>query len=735
MEDNNINEVEDISQKNSSASQQPIGNKKAQNLIKNQNGFNKMGGKNSFKSGNASLKSNGLSKGINNLKGNNDSLKTLNKNNQNLNSTSEDQDSQSVGDTKQNKPLSSLNPLNKQSNNNKNSGEKSFIDKTKDIITFIKKHPGLVSTIGTVLLYLLAGLLIIFVVIIVILWVQKLLSDIKQGITNFFESTGNFLTFSGFRTNQGVYHENMESRIIIYGKANDSGEKIRAYVNAATYYNVVVDPDLLSEPLQGDDVEKVEIPDDESKAELTSQENELSSSISTKKGLDNRYSIIKNDPIDLIENMYECQNGTENCTFSEEKYEKYLKENYVTKRYINCGECDYKDASTLEKENLANKMTNDILSEARSTYGFFNEQYDQSNYTIYNIYTSGVNVKNLEGELIGNYEFVEYLSIKVANNSELSGVNNEVKKAYALNEISKLLATYTTEDSYVVEDNFDPTLVTEEITNLVTEVSVYKIIKEGRVYYIDDFNIQDAQDLPGTYVEIIAELLGEDVVITQSISDGLQVDPKTGFYMRLAEPSATNALYYGTVVNGKREGVHGLIGECAWYVENRAREITQSLNVTTWYGRANGNGFCGLEATKNYNVCRGSNCTPKQGSIISWEYTNYSDDPSSANYCSYCGYGHVGIIEQVYEDEKGKQKVVLSEASVTKGNLKGSWSSVENQLNNDNDRFLNCTSPNNNGCMSTSKSNVSLLNQGSHGKQIKCIIYLTEPKNTGTNSE
>lgn len=584
----------------------------------------------------------------------------------------------------------------------------------KKIALFFIKHPGLIVTIATALGYILMISLIIFSVIALILYAQKLLTDIKEGVLDFFESLGNVLTFSGWRTNQSVYHKNIEGQIGIYSATTAEGNTVRYYVNSATFFTTMVEPSLLE---KADDDK--ELTDEQMKISNELIEGDKIDSISNTDSLRTKYSIIKNDPISLIQNLYKCDSNESynSCRIDEEKYQKYLEEDYVLFRYINCGNCEYKDKTDSEKKAIAKTMAADIIAQAKSGFGSSTAD-TQTDYMAHSIYNSGVRVITGTSNLPVPYKLEDYLSIKVANNEELSGKSIEVAKAYTLNEVSKLLVNYDPTSQTITENKFDATLVTEEIKAAVTETIKYRILKNDEVYYEENFDIFKAEQIGNnleneTYNDIIIELLGQDVKIIESIADGIELDTKTGFAIRVSPPAIDDPLYYGTDANGTRKGVVGLIGECAWYATNRAREITKTLNVTVWDGSANGNGYCDLSAVKNYNMCWGNDCEIKQGSIISWKYTGT---------CSYCKYGHVGIVESV-----NGTNAIISEGSVTKGNLTGGWSSVEDRLDTTMDRYNNCTSPKNTGCMSTSKQSIASLRTGANGRQIRCIIYLTEP--------
>ena len=409
-----------------------------------------------------------------------------------------------------------------------------------------------------------------------------------------------------------------------------------------------------------------------------------------------------------------CDNAdgdTKKWYFSEEKYKNYLTETYVPNKYINCDNCDYKNLSDERKKALASQMTNEIMSQARSFYSTHNAD-DKSNYTAYSIQSSGITVKDKEGNVIGKYSLSEYVETIVERDA--AKYNDEIKKAYALTIISKLLVNVSNNE--IVEDNFDSSIVTDSTKKAVASVINLKIMKDGKVYY-STFDFEKAQKVdPQEYVAILKALFGDDISIEKSISDGLQLDSTTGFYMRVEK--ASNVPGTESYENYYGKNKIGLIGECAWYATNRAKEITNTLGVSKWTDNGDGGTFCNLPQASNYKTCwpsRGEKCSPKQGAIISGDFGEW---------------GHVGIIEKVNSDGTYN----LSHAAVKKGGwaLSKGYKYVS-QVYDDPDfgtkvsRLSNCIDYGNTGCVSFEKLTMAEL-QDYFGHNIVCYIYLTEPK-------
>lgn len=566
------------------------------------------------------------------------------------------------------------------------------------------------------------------------MYVIELLSNVTEVINNVGQIIWNGIIYQKWETDQSMYLHNIEVYVDLYlkdenkyDKSTVDAEKIRYYVNTTTFYSNVVDPDLIGIESSGEN-------------STESDNGDIGTFIGDSATLDNKYSSVKLDPKELIPKMFDCakyENGirkesvvcpfvftTNNIPtfsgnllsgskfyFSEEKYEKYLREEYVPKKFINCDKCSYKDASNDEKTSIADRITNEIMSQAKSNYVSHNAD-DKSNYTAYSIQSSGITVKDKEGNIIGKYSLSEYVETIVERDA--AKYNDEIKKAYALTVISKLLVNVSNNE--IVEDNFDPSIVTDSTKKAVASVIDLKIMKDGKVYY-STFDFEKAQKVdPQEYVAILKALFGDDISIEKSISDGLQLDSTTGFYMRVEK--ASNVPGTESYENYYGKNKIGLIGECAWYATNRAKEITNTLGVSKWTDNGDGGTFCNLPQASNYKTCwpsRGEKCSPKQGAIISGDFGEW---------------GHVGIIEKVNSDGTYN----LSHAAVKKGGwaLSKGYKYVS-QVYDDPDfgtkvsRLSNCIDYGNTGCVSFEKLTMAEL-QGYFGHNIVCYIYLTEPK-------
>lgn len=614
---------------------------------------------------------------------------------------------------------------------NKNVNKPSF---QKLIIKFIKKNPGLFLSIAVGFFSFLMHFLVILLVVLAIAYAIQIISNVITAIEETGQRIWNAITLNGFETDQGVYLNNIENTMNnymsnekYYDKSTVDEDKVRYYTNTAVFYSKVVNPDIVDKKLDDDNSDE----DDDKKTDDSKDEevtDETGTFIGSSSELKNKYGAVKGDPKDLIKNMFECgtySNGvltsekscdnadgdTKKWYFSEEKYKNYLTETYVPNKYINCDNCDYKNLSDERKKALASQMTNEIMSQARSFYSTHNAD-DKSNYTAYSIQSSGITVKDKEGNVIGKYSLSEYVETIVERDA--AKYNDEIKKAYALTIISKLLVNVSNNE--IVEDNFDSSIVTEGTKKAVASVIDLKIMKDGKVYY-STFDFEKAQKVdPQEYVAILKALFGDDISIEKSISDGLQLDSTTGFYMRVSSPSPDSNTksyqdYYGS-------NNTSLIGECAWYATNRAREITNTLGVSKWTDNGNGGTFCKLPQASNYKTCwpsRGEKCAPKQGAIVSWSHGTY---------------GHVGIIEKVNADNT----VLLSHAWIRKGKYGKKYEDMDLQVMEDDidagkiDRLDNCIGNGAAGCSVFETISITRLEHIWNGYNIVCYIYLTDPK-------
>lgn len=609
---------------------------------------------------------------------------------------------------------------------NKNVNKPSF---QKLIIKFIKKNPGLFLSIAVGFFSFLMHFLLILVLIFAVMYVIELLSNVTEVINNVGQIIWNGIIYQKWETDQSMYLHNIEVYVDLYlkdenkyDKSTVDAEKIRYYVNTTTFYSNVVDPDLIGIESSGEN-------------STESDNGDIGTFIGDSATLDNKYSSVKLDPKELIPKMFDCakyENGirkesvvcpavftTHNIPtfsgnllsgskfyFSEEKYEKYLREEYVPKKFINCDKCSYKDASNDEKTSIADRITNEIMSQAKSNYVSHNAD-DKSNYTAYSIQSSGITVKDKEGNIIGKYSLSEYVETIVERDA--AKYNDEIKKAYALMVISKLLVNVSNNE--IVEDNFDSSIVTDSTKKAVASVIDLKIMKDGKVYY-STFDFEKAQKVnPQEYVAILKALFGDDISIEKSISDGLQLDSTTGFYMRVEAPSTQPGTESYENYYGKNN--IGYIGECAWYATNRAKEITNILGVRTWTTNRHGGNFCNDDGdARYYKRCwpeRGEKCSPKQGAIISWGYTSGP----------YIEYGHVAIIEKVEGNN-----VIYSDSATSRGSAGLDADTIPNSL-----RLSNCTSNPNKSCITPKqKATIEELEHGgSNGRFIHCYIYLDEP--------
>lgn len=705
-------------------------NKNPVNKIKNannKNSNNKMPGLNKNNLGKNKLGNNKLASALNKRRGLNKIPKLNSNRSQSLGSNSVPGENSDTSPGKSNRFKNLFG-----GRKNKNVNKPSF---QKLIIKFIKKNPGLFLSIAVGFFSFLMHFLVILLVVLAIAYAIQVISNVITAIEETGQRIWNAITLNGFETDQGVYLNNIENTMNnymsnekYYDKSTVDEDKVRYYTNTAVFYSKVVNPDIVDKKLDDDNSDE----DDDKKTDDSKDEevtDETGTFIGSSSELKNKYGAVKGDPKDLIKNMFECgtySNGvltsekscdnadgdTKKWYFSEEKYKNYLTETYVPNKYINCDNCDYKNLSDERKKALASQMTNEIMSQARSFYSTHNAD-DKSNYTAYSIQSSGITVKDKEGNVIGKYSLSEYVETIVERDA--AKYNDEIKKAYALTIISKLLVNVSNNE--IVEDNFDSSIVTEGTKKAVASVIDLKIMKDGKVYY-STFDFEKAQKVdPQEYVAILKALFGDDISIEKSISDGLQLDSTTGFYMRVSSPSPDSNTksyqdYYGS-------NNTSLIGECAWYATNRAREITNALGVRTWTTNRNGGTFCEDNGDAiYYERCwpsRGEKCAPKQGAIVSWSHGTY---------------GHVGIIEKVNADNT----VLLSHAWIRKGKYGPKYEDMDLQVMEDDidagkiDRLDNCIGNGANGCSVFETISITRLEHIWNGYDIVCYIYLTDPK-------
>lgn len=222
---------------------------------------------------------------------------------------------------------------------------------------------------------------------------------------------------------------------------------------------------------------------------------------------------------------------------------------------------------------------------------------------------------------------------------------------------------------------------------------------------------RDLQDKGYDYERILKYFYADGVEIAKLLEadgEGLVLDEKTGFMMRLARPQRTNAFYYK-----QDEANLGKYceGECAWYGTARAAEILSSIGSTkTWNANPNGGSFCYAADAKNFKTSRNYR-KPKQGAIVSWTQGG--------------NYGHVAIVEKVEGNS-----VTISEAYLGLGYNVGSgkWSKeyVRSRGCQSETAKTNCESGTGTGCFQIATLTLSEMSNYYGSYNFACYIYLVE---------
>ena len=137
-------------------------------------------------------------------------------------------------------------------------------------------------------------------------------------------------------------------------------------------------------------------------------------------------------------------------------------------------------------------------------------------------------------------------------------------------------------------------------------------------------------------------------------SQGLIASNYKGFMQRVSNPTASDYYY------GQEYMYSDNIGQCVWYVQRRAAEIINTVEIdedvrqkaeqAIKSTRGNGRDWWNNPTLQMFGTSTNYE-EPKVGAIIVWEYTNSYIESQRSKGLDSNNYGHVGIIEAVdYEN-------------------------------------------------------------------------------------
>ena len=130
----------------------------------------------------------------------------------------------------------------------------------------------------------------------------------------------------------------------------------------------------------------------------------------------------------------------------------------------------------------------------------------------------------------------------------------------------------------------------------------------------------------------LREYYYEDLPYASINGSGLMVADASGFQVRNGPPSLDNAFYYSNM----NLSYPTYQGQCTWYAFGRANEILAGSGLSWTYAGDAKNWFqANLDKGSNgFKSCAGCGCEPKPGAIVVWGGNTY---------------GHVAVVERVYE--------------------------------------------------------------------------------------
>ncbi len=196
--------------------------------------------------------------------------------------------------------------------------------------------------------------------------------------------------------------------------------------------------------------------------------------------------------------------------------------------------------------------------------------------------------------------------------------------------------------------------------------------------------------------------------ICESTGDGM-LTTIDGYQARLTRPLRTNSYFYDQSSAGQL-AYTDFEGECSWYAGHRANEILATMGYSkTWNSMPNGGDYCyTVEATNGSFQTSTNPAEPRPGSLVSW------NDPGD--------YGHVAVVEEVYEDGS----ILVSEGYISLGIVSGrsELNSYMNSMGTRSGRKYNCEG-NNSGCFHTITLTPDQI-RNYNGQSFICYIYLLD---------
>ena len=220
------------------------------------------------------------------------------------------------------------------------------------------------------------------------------------------------------------------------------------------------------------------------------------------------------------------------------------------------------------------------------------------------------------------------------------------------------------------------------------------------LFYSRDNENYDYYDSEGVMArEAICEPIGDGMLTT--------ID---GYQARLTRPLRTNSYFYDQSSAGQL-AYTDFEGECSWYAGHRAREILATMGSSKeWNSMPNGGQYCTTPVEVTSGTFQTSNdpASPRPGSLISW------NDPGD--------YGHVAVVEEVYEDGS----ILVSEGYISLGIVSGrsELNSYMNSMGTRSGRKYNCEG-NNSGCFHTITLTPDQI-RNYNGQSVICYIYLLD---------
>jgi len=548
------------------------------------------------------------------------------------------------------------------------------------------------------------GLILIIAVIMLFLGPLMHINSIIEGIASFGDHLGNWVTGCGWTSDEECYNNRMDN---FYVRVEDRSKFIKNSYNidlndelliaTLTYTNPFSDYEYDPKNPGADDfIKSTKVDFRRATNEIDKLINEMTTCNMVVEILNKTYTlevpcintnedswedrigmainplgeVIENAIQDAITNALNGSLYDITGKLDEEKYRKYLEEEFIEKYY----------SKHLPNDDTKQDKILLIVDEIYSRVAYFNYLFAIENNKVkeYANCPNGVSI-DFNGE-IKNYSLETYVAGLICPNGECKGDNEEALKALSVAYRTLVLNQTSNCSEAITSDSLSSDFDTKIPDNVLdaTKATGDEILISGSAIYNDLTVEQDKffelakEGL--NYKEILEKIYGEVVEVSGMVSssgkysvtpEGYGIMPKDK--AELQERAKHYAEKKIDIINGQAinlmmyQDTAGLISQCPWYVKSRALELIYLSNMedpikldamdALISARGNGNSwYNGIPSLDPFNKSSDST-QPRVGAIISWS----SSTKAGASH----NYGHVAIVEAV---NYTKGTITISEA-------------------------------------------------------------------------